>query len=339
MTSTSPTETDFFDLSKLFTSNIAHMAARARQGHADLSRLDPDTVTRAFAQTPAALMDAIGQPGRTVAERYTFGLALGLRSDPRIRPFDPAMVDVPGGAVTLGRSRAAVERAFDSLRDLDLDLTWLLKEVPDFAVTLEPYRIGVYPVTHQEYLRFLDANPHHTFPSSWTNGRFPEVCGNHPVWSVGREDAASYAAWLSRETGRAFRLPTEYEWEYAAAGPLGYAYPWGDAWEQGRANTAEARLFGTTPVGMWPLGASPFGCQDMAGNVMEWVDGGYHPYPGGEVVRDWYVEADSHHPLVRGGGFDGHRDLARCHRRFGVTSWATVGFRLAETVLAPNTPR
>lgn len=89
------------------------------------------------------------------------------------------------------------------------------------------------------------------------------------VASVSWHDATAYAAWLARQTGQPWHLPTEAEWEKAARGTEGRIYPWGDTFDASRANTYESGIGTTTPVGASPSGASPSGAQDLAGNVWE----------------------------------------------------------------------
>jgi formylglycine-generating enzyme required for sulfatase activity len=101
-------------------------------------------------------------------------------------------------------------------------------------------------------------------PRSWSGGNFPEGKGDHPVVGVSWYEATAYGRWLGKE------LPTREQWWRAALGDTRWAFPWGND-----VRTAESRanfgLVGTRPVGSYPLGVSPFGCFDMAGNVREWL--------------------------------------------------------------------
>ncbi|MBK6767459.1 MAG: SUMF1/EgtB/PvdO family nonheme iron enzyme [Ardenticatenales bacterium] len=108
-----------------------------------------------------------------------------------------------------------------------------------------------------------------TEPRFWGDERFNRP--TQPVVGLCWYEARAYCAWLSAQMGRDLRLPTEVEWEAAARGRDGRAYPWGDAWDRLGANTNEARVWRTTPVGVFVEGDSPFGVADMAGNTTEWT--------------------------------------------------------------------
>jgi toxoflavin biosynthesis protein ToxD len=107
--------------------------------------------------------------------------------------------------------------------------------------------------------------------------------------------------------------------------------PWGSDFEAHRANTVEGGPLQTTPIGIYPEGASPFGLFDMAGNVEEFVADLYTPYPGGQAIRD-ELGTEGSYRIARGGSFTRHGDLARCRRRHGWynSELYAIGFRLAE---------
>ncbi len=176
---------------------------------------------------------------------------------------------------------------------------------------------------------------------------------NHPVVWVSWHEARAYCAWLTkvwRASGRIspdeeVRLPTEAEWEKAARGVDGRTYPWGEAWDSGKCNTMESGVGDTSSVGMYPEGASPYGCLEMAGNVWEWTtslwgtdwqkpDFGY-PYRVDDGRED--LEAgDSILRVLRGGSFFYYQPDARCASRFGLDPdlrYRPCGFRV---VVSPS---
>ena len=134
-------------------------------------------------------------------------------------------------------------------------------------------------------------------------------------------EAVAYCRWLSKQTGIEFRLPSEAEWEKAARGAGGRIYPWGNTWEAGRCNSAEAGLNHTTPVGQYPNGASPCGALDMAGNVWEYCATQWHkPYPY-QLEDEWqtaYLEAHAWNREGRGGSNRNNSAIVRGTYRGGV---------------------
>jgi formylglycine-generating enzyme required for sulfatase activity len=282
--------------------------------------------------TKEELCAFVESPNVTLACRLAAAKLLAETGDRRICVMQPQMMDVPGGQVEIGIHHEEVDAVMARFSGLGIHREWIEKETPRHIVALPPYRIGKYPVTNIEYQTFLRETLHPHLPTSWEFGRYPAEKANHPVYSVSPVDADMYASWLSRRTGRLFRLPKETEWEFAAAGFEKRTFPWGDAFLPDYANTAEALIFSTTPVGAFPDGVSPFGCFDMAGNVEEYVACDYRSYPGGPEVQDDLSTVVGTHRVARGGCFTRFRDLARTSRRHGrfPRDIYVMGFRLAE---------
>ncbi|MEU4173294.1 SUMF1/EgtB/PvdO family nonheme iron enzyme [Streptomyces sp. NPDC026665] len=285
--------------------------------------------------TPSDLARLVEDPDVDAVTRLAVGHLLALIGDPRIDVDNPAMVDVPAARVRLGLAAESVDAVADQWRHVGVMREWIVKESPDYEADVAAFRIGRYPVTHQEYRAFLLDVPKVRPPSSWTFGTYPAHLANHPVWTISPQDADSYAAWLAARTGRCFRLPSEAEWEYAASGGDGRVYPWGEENGPDRANTVEYGPLSTTPVGIYPAGRSPFGADDMGGNVEEYVANDYRPYPGGsQIDDDLYTESRATYRIARGGSFTRYSDLARCRRRHGWyrRDLYVMGFRLAESI-------
>jgi formylglycine-generating enzyme required for sulfatase activity len=286
-----------------------------------------------YGASPTDLIGLIESREVPIDLRLAAGLLLGVLGDPRIGTLEPDMMTIPGGEVRIGLPFELVEAIADRYRDRGVRQEWIEKESPRHTVVLRPYRIGKYLVTNAEFAIFLRETRYHELPTSWAHGRFNPAFSNYPVYSVSEAAATAYTCWLSRVTGRCFRLPREAEWEYAAAGPDGRAFPWGDFAED-CANTLESGLLMATPVGCFPKGASCFGLLDMAGNVEEWTSDFYAPYPGGRRVGDDLANlaATANYRVCRGGAFTRFQDLARCQRRHGPVGVPLypISFRLAE---------
>jgi formylglycine-generating enzyme required for sulfatase activity len=157
---------------------------------------------------------------------------------------------------------------------------------PQHLAELPTFRIGRYPITNLQYLRFMAAGgydePRWWLPDGWQwrdqkSATAPAFWGDalfnwpeQPVVGICWYEAAAYAAWWSERTGRPFRLPSEAEWERAARGLDGRLWPWGQDFEPGHGNTAEEGYGRPTAVNAYADGATPEGVFDLAGNVWEW---------------------------------------------------------------------
>jgi formylglycine-generating enzyme required for sulfatase activity len=202
-------------------------------------------------------------------------------------------------------------------------------ERPVHRVFVSECLIGRFPVTQDEYARFVRAVGYpapsvrelpliatgdrgSTFrelatPYVWSDGRPPAGFGGHPVVLVRRDDAIAYCDWLSGEVGRIMRLPTEAEWEKAARGGLErLRYPWGDDMSPTQCtflvDRSLKRQCGTRPTGTRP--PNPYGLCDTSGNVWEWVSDWYAPdYYGLGDTRDPKGPETGNLRVVRGGSW------------------------------------
>lgn len=303
--------------------------------HADLAepgllRQVAEAASRLADADRASLAALVETPKVSLTARLAAGGLLALVGDPRIGTA-PATCAVPGGTVQIGLSEDSVAAVATEWAHVGVDSAWIDKETPVHTVELAAYWIATYPVTNAEYRAFLHHTGHPGRPTTWYLGAYPHERSNHPVAGVRPEEADAYAAWLSNVTGHPWRLPSEAEWEYAAKGPQGLAFPWGDTFDPAAANTRETGIHTTTPVGAFPAGRSPFGALDMGGNVEEFVADTYRPYPGGSFVADHLVESIGQYRVARGGSFSRFGDLTRTRRRHGAFPGPLypVGFRLA----------
>lgn len=276
--------------------------------------------------------------------------------------------DLPPNRLVPGKVRppeVKLARAYDA---------WALEdERPPHQVQLKAFAIDRYEVTNAQYRRFLaDVAQHgdaacahpsqpkgkdHT-PRYWRDfnpllhdpgyARLAQfsaatfTADNNPVVGVDWFDAYAYAKWAGK------RLPTEAEWELAARGDDARRWPWGNDWQWGLCNIvgeklgADVRAKGTekdgfiypAPVGSYPAGRSPFGCDDMAGNAAEWCGDWYSAasYKSASTTSP-HGPAEGAERVVRGGSSQNFPSYVRCAVRFHREPeyrTFTLGFRCAK---------
>jgi formylglycine-generating enzyme required for sulfatase activity len=204
------------------------------------------------------------------------------------------------------------------------------EEEPQHEVMLSAYHIGRYPVTNAQFAAFA-AQTDYAFT-------YPAGRDLHPVVHEHFAQVNAFCAWLAAENGLNVRLPSEAEWEKAARGDDGRLYPWGDAWDTQRLNSAQGGANETTPVAQYDaLGLSPHGVADMVGNIWEWVsdwfdDACYSRRAGQGAVVDPHGPETGTHRVLRGASFY-HRQsgarVARRHKYIPASRCYDIGFRVA----------
>jgi formylglycine-generating enzyme required for sulfatase activity len=208
-------------------------------------------------------------------------------------------------------------------------------EQPVTPTSVSCFYISRFPVTNAQYEKFDPT--HKTKRATWADD-------NHPVVYVNSKDAMKFCQWLTSKEGKKYRLPTEAEWEYAARGMDGRAFPWGEKLDAGNlANFADKQTnfawrdtviddgyAESSPVGNYPRGASPFGIEDMSGNVFEWCVDYFENYKGKERINPRGPSTGSKR-VYRGGSWKSKAsNLRTTARNSNVPDYSSndVGFRV-----------
>ncbi len=257
-------------------------------------------------------------------------------------PECPQMIVLPGGTFMMGSPESETA-------DLKVPDALAAREHPAHQVKVGRFAIGVYEVTVGEYAAFMKASGHHDpgncysrdaagtrkyiAEANWRNPG-PAQTDKHPVICIGWPDAKAYVAWLSQRTGKAYRLLTEAEWEYAARAGTTTPWFWGTdrnaacAWGNmpNAASDAASNPAATdfacqdgiaeiAPVGSFK--PNTFGLHDMLGNVWEWVEDCMHPsYDGAPTDGSaWVDDPACNVHGVRGGGWVASQTLPRAAAR------------------------
>jgi formylglycine-generating enzyme required for sulfatase activity len=252
-------------------------------------------------------------------------------------PDEPLLgfIEIPAGEFLMGSDKQRDKQAFE-------------EESPPHSVHLPGYYLARWPVTVAQFTAFIQASGYRSIDPNSLKG-----IPNHPVVYVSWHDAVAYCRWLGErmqelareclaegkplpDTERAFwqgladgtlgvGLPSEAEWEKAARGTDGRIYPWGDKPGPDRANYGDTGLNTTTTVGCFSRGVSPYGCEEMSGNMWEWTRSlwgkawenptyryPYDPSDGREALD----APDTIRRVLRGGSFGGDPQGVCCAYRF-----------------------
>ena len=228
----------------------------------------------------------------------------------------PEMGVAPSGSFMMGSPPTEGEREDD--------------EGPVHRVTIaEPFVVGVYEVTFGEWDACVwqgGCNGYRPDDEGWGRGR-------RPVVNVSWEDAQAYVEWLSRKTGKRYRLLSESEWEYVARAGTTGRYHWGNRITPSRANYGD-HVGSTVPVGSYSPNA--FGLYDVHGNVSEWVGDCYaESYEGAPTDGSVWEAGDCSRSVLRGGSWFSLPRNLRSAGRFRYDAglrYDSIGFRIARTL-------
>jgi formylglycine-generating enzyme required for sulfatase activity len=236
------------------------------------------------------------------------------------------MVLIKGGTFTMGSSDEEPERSND--------------EGPQHDVTLPDFFLGKYPVT-QEQWRVVATYPQVEIELTPTPSKFDGV--NLPVEQISWHEAVEFCQRLSAKTGRAYRLPSEAQWEYACRAGTTTPFTFGNTLSPDLANYNGNYSYNngpkgiypekTTPVGTFP--ANAFGLYDMHGNVYEWCEDHWHgDYQGAPIDGSSWLKKGSNKGSVRvlrGGSWFIYPRGCRSASRYDYDAWARdfrLGFRV-----------
>ena len=327
----------------------ALLAGQALVETADLSQVS-DRNRIKLERVKRWLVVILEQNSLPALERVAAGQSLAILGDDRPRVGlradglpDIAWCKVPAGPFVMGSDKKRDKWAEEN-------------EQPQHEVRLPGYKISQYPVTNAHYQAFVDDEGYtEKWRHCWTKAgwewkgdrRGPSRQGdvfdlpNHPVVAVAWYEAVAFCRWLTEQlravnelgADEIIRLPSEAEWEKAARGTEGRRYPWSDEADPERMNYGKSGIGTTSAVGCFVGGASPYGCQDMSGNVWEWGATKWqkkYPYKVEDEWSEAYL-AGTDVCVLRGGAFNLQAYVARAARRnvnFPDFIWSNYGFRL-----------
>ncbi len=224
----------------------------------------------------------------------------------------PDMVVIPAGSYKMGSK-----------------LSRFADEKPQHDVSIATFAVSQYEITFAQYEQFATA----------TGRRMPDNLyldkATHPVFFINWDDAYNYTKWLSKETGKRYRLLSESEWEYMAKGGKQTVFWWGNNEEPNRAHcfNCDTGLNPRQPTKIGSFKPNPFNVYDTSGNVAEWVHDCWHPnYKDAPATEEVWEGGDCVSRVVRGGAFSAPMQSLRTSKRdkFKASQgYDNIGFRIA----------
>jgi len=248
--------------------------------------------------------EVVASTPATVGEKFTDSLKSGGSA--------PAMIWIAGGRLSMGSRGSSAD--FD--------------EHPQHTVTVAQFAMSVYEITIAEYTKFAKA----------TGRKAPKTgdlnAATHPVFFVSWNDTLAYTKWLSAQTGKTYRLPTEAEWEYAVRAGTSTAYWWGRKLGSDKAHcfACDTGLDPRLPTKIGRFEPNAFGLYDLAGNVEEWVYDCYNKnYEGAPTDGSVFEGGDCSVRVIRGGAYSSGpkalRSSARAKFRYDIGN-DNIGIRI-----------
>jgi formylglycine-generating enzyme required for sulfatase activity/class 3 adenylate cyclase len=220
---------------------------------------------------------------------------------------EPEMITIRAGSFTMGSNDDVTEK-------------------PTHQVTIKPFAISQYPILVRD----------------WNNCAAAKACAfvatgkdDAPITNVSWSDAKQFVSWLASTTRKAYRLPSEAEWEYAARGGTQTKYWWGDQFQSGMANCKDCADIGGAeqPIKVGSFKPNPFGLYDMGGGVDQWVEDCWHKnYQGAPADGSAWVEGDCTSRVIRSGSWKNDARYVRPSNRDSYDTnvrYPTHGFRIA----------
>lgn len=239
------------------------------------------------------------------------------------------MVLIPSGDFIMGTNKVdedGTQKQIGAVKPLYLD------QHPERNLFLGSFYMDRYEVTNKEYQGFLKATQFTDLPAHWIGGVYPDGQSLHPITQVTWWEAWSYCIWAGKQ------LPSEAQWEKSARGPNGLPYPWGKEFFKDKANLGIYGDRKTAAVTAYPEDVSPYKIYGLSGNVMEWTQDWYLPYPGNAKPDPRFGKELK---VLRGNGFQkaGHYFLPAYQYAFTRTEanpndfFENVGFRCASEII------